>query len=222
MKPALVLLHGALGSASHWQATKTLLENDYTVYTPDFPGHGMSALSAHSQIINLVDYLVSYLEEHQLHEPFIAGYSMGGYVALMAVLRRDLKLSKLVCLATKMHWSPLIADEEASKLNPQILQTILPKLEAEHGPNFPALLDSTASILRTIGAHPLSVSEMEKLNTTCVFIRGEKDKMVSAEENLQFREASKHVTYIEMPAQGHLLEKMDAPTVANLFKQVFQ
>lgn len=221
MKPALVFLHGALGSASHWQAIKTLLEDDYTVYTPDFPGHGQSALSAPYQIINLVDYLDAYLEEHQLHEPFVVGYSMGGYVAMMALLRQEAKFSKLVCLATKMRWSPAIAEEEASKLNPQMLQAILPKLELEHGANFENMLSSTASLLKSIGAQPLSVSEMDKLVTPTVFIRGEKDKMVRAEENLAFTEASKYAEYIELPAQGHLLEKMDALTVANLLKQVF-
>lgn len=221
MKSSLVLLHGALGSASHWQAIKTLLEDEYTVYTPDFPGHGQSPLSAPSQIINLVDYLLEYLEEHQLHQPFVVGYSMGGYVALMAALRQEAQFSKLVCLATKMHWSPAIAEEEASKLNPQMLQAILPRLEVEHGANFDNMLSSTAALLKSIGAQPLSMSEMDKLNTSCVFIRGEKDKMVSAEENMQYTEASKYAEYIEMPAQGHLLEKMDAPTVANLLKQVF-
>lgn len=222
MKPALVLLHGALGSASHWQAIRTLLENDYTVYTPDFPGHGQSELSAPSHIINLVDYLLEYLEEHQLHQPFVAGYSMGGYVALMAALRHEAKFSKLVCLATKMHWSPLIAEEEASKLNPQMLQAILPKLEVEHGTNFDNMLSSTVALLKSIGSQPLSTTEMDKLDTTCVFIRGEKDKMVSAQENTQYAEVSKFAQYIEMPAQGHLLEKMDALTVANLCKQIFQ
>jgi pimeloyl-ACP methyl ester carboxylesterase len=146
---------------------------------------------------------------------------MGGYVALMAALRQEAKFSKLVCLATKMRWSPAIAEEEASKLNPQMLQAILPKLEVEHGANFENMLSSTASLLKSIGAQPLSVSEMDKLVTPAVFVRGEKDKMVSAEENLAFTEASKYAEYIEMPAQGHLLEKMDALTVANLLKQVF-
>ena len=222
MKPALVLWHGALGSATHWQAIKTLLEDDYTIYTPDFPGHGKSVFSAPSQISNLVDYLINFTEEHQLHKAFVAGYSMGGYVALMASLRKDVKFSKLVCLATKMNWSPAIAEEEAAKLNPEMLHAILPKLEAEHGSNYSGICNSTATILQSIGAQPLTISEMETLNTSCVFVRGEKDKMVSAEENLLYAAASKHAQYIEMPAQGHVLERMDPLTVANLFKQVFQ
>lgn len=221
MKPALVLLHGALGSASHWHAIKVLLENEYTVYTPDFPGHGSSSSPACSQIINLVDYLNSYLEEHQLSNPLLAGYSMGGYVALMTALRANTKFSKLICLATKLNWTEAIAEEEAAKLNPLSLEPILPKLHAEHGANFNNLLYTTSSILKSIGAHPLSVAEMTNLHTNCVFIRGEKDKMVSASENQMFAEASTFTQYIEMPAQGHLLEKMDPTTVANLFKQVF-
>lgn len=222
MKPDLILLHGALGSASHWQAIKMLLENEFTVHTPDFPGHGKSSLSACFKIINLVDYLNEYIEQHQITDPLIAGYSMGGYVALMATLRRNTKFSKLICLATKLNWTEAIAEEEAAKLTPQTMEPILPKLQAEHGAHFGHLLHSTSEILKSIGAHPLNLEEMMHLQTSCVFIRGEKDKMVSAAENQLFAEASLHARYLEMPAQGHLLEKMDPQTVANLFKQVFQ
>jgi hypothetical protein len=56
----------------------------------------------------------------------------------------------------------------------------------------------------------------------CTFIRGERDKMVSANEHEQFIQSHTNALYIEMPGQGHLLERMEAAPVAKLFKQVFQ
>lgn len=222
MKPPLVLLHGALGSASHWQAIRPLLENDFDVFVPDFPGHGNSTLAAPSHIDQLVDFLSEYLIENQLHSPYIAGYSMGGYVALMAASRYNIQCSGLVCLATKMHWSTDIAAVETAKLTIQDLSPILPKLQAEHGRNFDTLLGATVSVINSIGNAPIRTSDMANVLNTFTFIRGDKDKMVSANEHEQFILSHTNAHYIEMPGQGHLLERMEAAPVAKLFKQVFQ
>src|ERR1039457_6121768 len=38
--PVLLLLHGIAGSSLTWVPAMSLLQSDYTVLAPDFPGHG--------------------------------------------------------------------------------------------------------------------------------------------------------------------------------------
>src|SRR5674476_1641945 len=40
--PVLLLLHGIAGSSLTWVPAMSLLQSDYTVLAPDFPGHGAS------------------------------------------------------------------------------------------------------------------------------------------------------------------------------------
>lgn len=221
MKQAVILLHGALGSASHWQNFEPLLADDYELYCPDFPGHGKSALPPVKTIDELADFLADYIQEHQLQHPFIIGYSMGAYVALNTIVQDKINCAKLICIATKMDWSPEIAQAESSMLNAERLAPVWMKLQTEHGHHLNHLLDNTTSILMSIGASPLTTSDMTRVLCPCLVLRGDKDKMVTAAENQQFVKAMPQASYQEMPAQGHLLERMDPVNVTKYIRDFF-
>ncbi|WP_341843803.1 hypothetical protein [Chitinophaga caseinilytica] len=44
MKPALILLHGALGAVQHFDSIASVLEDQYTVYRFNLYGHGGTPL----------------------------------------------------------------------------------------------------------------------------------------------------------------------------------
>ncbi len=221
MKQAVILLHGALGSASHWQNFEPLMTNDYELYCPDFPGHGKSTLPPVKTIDELSDFLAAFILEHQLQHPFIIGYSMGAYVALNAIVKGKINCSKLVCIATKMEWSPEIAQTESSMLNAERLAPIWDKLQTEHGYHLNHLLDNTTSILMSIGKAPLTTQDMRNMLCPCLVLRGDKDKMVTAAENQEFVDAMPKAIYTEMSAQGHLLERMDPVNVTKYIRDFF-
>ncbi|MHB9287309.1 alpha/beta fold hydrolase [Halobacteriales archaeon Cl-PHB] len=87
--PPVVLLHGIGLDASHvsWAEVLPALAEDYTVYAPDFPGHGESDKPR-------ADYSTAYyeavlsglLDELDLVDPRLVGVSMGGAVALSHAL----------------------------------------------------------------------------------------------------------------------------------------
>ena len=90
--PALVLLHGFLGSAADWSALITLLKNDFFLIAVDLPGHGASQWQ--EQDDRGGQYFCHRLEQtmravacdHKLDPSFcfsVLGYSLGGRLAMV-------------------------------------------------------------------------------------------------------------------------------------------
>jgi 2-succinyl-6-hydroxy-2,4-cyclohexadiene-1-carboxylate synthase len=81
--PALVLLHGFLGSPSSWNAVLAALSDHGPVVAPWLPGHGPAApgpASFHETAQAIADSLPE--------GAVLAGYSLGARLALAATLRR--------------------------------------------------------------------------------------------------------------------------------------
>ncbi len=86
--PAILLLHGFLGSHRDWDPLAASLAPHYRVIVPDLPGHGDSPFLAPASaglIPRLADDLVRLLPRLGHHA--IVGYSMGGRIALHCLLR---------------------------------------------------------------------------------------------------------------------------------------
>ena len=85
--PAVILLHGFGEDHRIFNSTVTALEKNYTVYTPDLPGTGMSAINTDTYPSNFsIEYLadsVAALIKHEKIENCTAlGHSMGGYATM--------------------------------------------------------------------------------------------------------------------------------------------
>jgi len=86
--PALVCLHGFLGTGSDWLpfAEEILrLRPDVQILLPDLPGHGESVSIPPE---NFVECLVATLDSAAIPHAALAGYSLGGRLALSAALSR--------------------------------------------------------------------------------------------------------------------------------------
>ncbi|MGH2876328.1 MAG: alpha/beta fold hydrolase [Solirubrobacteraceae bacterium] len=100
----LVLLHGFTNTGASWDAVRAALPAGYRALAPDIRGHGRAAACAPvtlDAVLGDVAQLAS--------EPFtLAGYSMGGRLALHAALRRPLsgRIQRLVLIGA----SPGLAD----------------------------------------------------------------------------------------------------------------
>lgn len=217
----LVFLHGALGCKKHWLPVTDALRREYQVHELDFPGHG-SAISNDSllEFNTLVHFVESYCIEKQLEDFSIIGYSLGGYVGMQLAINKLKGLSSLITIATKVLWSEEIAEKEIGNINTSTLQVIIPKLESEHGDNWPNLLDNTHSILKTIGQNPISLKDVESILIPVFMLRGEKDKMVTELETVEMVSRIQNGKYIELQAQGHLLERMDTDILLEQIKLI--
>lgn len=214
----LILLHGALGSRMQWQSLIPLLQDKYNVYTPDFPGHGSRTSETKADYTAaLIKDLRKYVRENRLKEYYIAGYSMGGYIALIFALTKPKGLKGVFTIATKMRWNKGIAQKEAKSLEPDKLEKIHDKLKYEHGRNWQRVCLRTGNILKSIGEAPLKTRDLKDLQIPLFMAVGENDKMVTLEETSEFALAGNGKSIV-LPGQPHLLERMEQSILAGKIK----
>jgi pimeloyl-ACP methyl ester carboxylesterase len=84
----VVLLHGWGRTLEDWEPVGALLARDHAVYAVDLRGHGLSADAA-SSLDGHVDDLIRVIGHFGLERPVLAGYGLGGAVALACATRRS-------------------------------------------------------------------------------------------------------------------------------------
>lgn len=97
--PALLLLHGFMGSSHNWEPLQAALAHNYRVIALDLPGHGDSgapedpARYAMPSVAADVEALLDRLQTGSSH---LLGYSMGGRLALYLALTRPARWRSLI------------------------------------------------------------------------------------------------------------------------------
>lgn len=79
----MVLLHGYLESGAVWDSFMGLFPKGFRIIVPDLPGHGASGSwgRVHS-MDDLAAAVKAILDHEDINKVFLAGHSMGGYVAM--------------------------------------------------------------------------------------------------------------------------------------------
>jgi len=98
--PTLVCLHGFLGSDSDWfpfAQEFQRLRPDIQILLPDLPGHGES-VSIPPQ--NITARLCETLEAAQISRAALAGYSLGGRLALAAAIEHPQRFPAFIGIST--------------------------------------------------------------------------------------------------------------------------
>ena len=126
MKPTIVLLHGALGSELQMEKIADRFKNEYRVLSFNFKGHGGEHPGASFSISGFVEQMKTFVEDNQLRNFSIFGFSMGGYVALKYAMTGHQDLCEIFTFGTKFNWTSSAAEQEVKKLNPQILEEKVP------------------------------------------------------------------------------------------------
>ena len=94
VRPALVLLHGFTQTRQSWRRTVAALDGRYRAIVPDLPGHGQMSDRRPASLAATLAYLRALVTEPHA----LAGYSLGGRVALHAALARPGLVRRLVLL----------------------------------------------------------------------------------------------------------------------------
>jgi pimeloyl-ACP methyl ester carboxylesterase len=220
VKPAVLLLHGALGSKDSLAPLMPLLEEWCTVYPINFAGHGGTAPSTEGMTVDaLTRQVIHTVNQIPEDTVWVFGYSMGGYIALNAALQQPSKMAGVITLATKMHWDADIAAAECQKLNPAVVLEKVPKfaeaLERMHAPqSWQLLMQHTATFLQELGENnPLSNDNLQSMKLPCCCLLGEEDRMVSWEETLAAAKAMNAESH-KLAASAHAFEKTNMPALA--------
>jgi len=97
--PPLVLLHTLRTQLDIFQKVIPELAEDFTVYAPDYPGHGWSDIPA-------VDYSPAFfvgivgrfLDEQKIRNATLAGVSIGGTIPLLLAAHRHPGVARVVAI----------------------------------------------------------------------------------------------------------------------------
>ncbi|MDX2362430.1 MAG: alpha/beta hydrolase [Crocinitomicaceae bacterium] len=224
MKPDLLILHGAIGASSQFDRLANLLDEYYTIHRFNFEGHGGRATDQPYSIELFSQNLIDYTEEHSLGNPFVFGYSMGGYVTLHAI-SQGLRVKKLMTLGTKFNWTPEGAQHEVKLLNPSVIEEKIPKFaayqESLHSPlDWKIVMQETADMMVRLGNSPVLTSELlNTVQTEVLCCVGLKDSMVTLEETIatvdQLPNGSLH-TFEEFE---HPIEKVDLEQLCSSIRE---
>jgi pimeloyl-ACP methyl ester carboxylesterase len=211
----LLLLPGALGDSTQFGPLKALLNNDFEVICPDYPGHGQQAfLETPLCIPALSEWLLGVLK-NQTHPVAVFGYSLGGYLALYTALQHPQKFDSILTLATKFDWKPEQAAAEAKFLQLETLQAksaaFLQKLESAHGKiAVPQLLKETAQLMLALGDKPLlNSTNLSNISIPVAIGVGDRDRMVGLDESYKAFKALPNGQFYVLPSTKHPFESVN-------------
>lgn len=211
----LIILHGAIGSKTQFQALIGKLEKQFRIHNLNFYGHGGLPITKPYRIEDFSEQLKSYIQEKQLQKPLLFGYSMGGMVALDLASKNSEILGSILTLGTKFRWSPEIAQHEIKMLNPDKIQEKLPKfaqiLEKRHFPaDWKQVLEYTKNMMLHLGDHnPINSETWAHIPNHVEICLGEQDEMVSQDETIEIHKLLPNSNFNTIPNSKHPIEQVD-------------
>ena len=223
MKKRLLLLHGALESGAQFDKIVDSFKDDFELIRFDFQGHGSQGPIQNFEIGELSNQLKNYLEENDLKDVNILGYSMGGYVALYALPTITDRIDTVFTLATKLSWTEEFIQKELLKLNTVVIEEKVPKLivklEQEH-PKSPwkSMIKATRHMIQSIQCYPLDYSAINASQKSIFILRGQEDNMVTDLECLEAADKISKGQYIQLADTPHMLHKMNTDILLKTIK----
>jgi len=227
-KRDILLLHGALGSKEQFDQLKKGLSPYFSVYDLNFEGHGGRFSDRNFSIDVFTENLLEFLQEKNLNDVIVFGYSMGGYVALNLALNYPEKVKQIITLGTKFDWSREVSEREVRLLNPETIETKVPhfaqKLKEEHSPiDWKVVMKKTAEMmLRMGGGQKLVEKEFERIIHPIRIGIGNKDQMVSIKESEKISSLLPNAELVVLEEVPHPIEKIDSERLLNYILDSFK
>jgi 3-oxoadipate enol-lactonase len=221
--PAVILLHGYPLDGAMWSGVARSLAVGLRVLKPDLPGHGDNAAPAPDSIDAHADFAEAILA--QLPGPAgVAGFSMGGYVALALMKRKPEKVRALALVdsragaddgAGRAKRDEAIATVQSAGVEP-IAQAMLPKLLSPESLKKADLVERAARMMKrqkpeTVAAdlaalrdRPDSTPVLPLIGVPTLVVVGELDALTPPAESQAMAAAIPGARLVTIPGAGHL------------------
>jgi pimeloyl-ACP methyl ester carboxylesterase len=194
------------------------LQPDFIIHNLNFSGHGGEAVP--DEPFSIALFAAQVLQYLNLHIPADAavhlfGYSMGGYVGMYINRHYPGRITKTITLATKFHWDAAIAAREVQMLHPDTITLKVPafaeQLALRHLPeDWKVVLEKTAIMILGMGKdNPLQTEDYAMINTPCLLLLGDRDKMVTLEETVAVYKQLPKAQFGVLPVTAHPIEQVD-------------
>ncbi len=215
MNPIL-LLHGAMGSASQLEPLKQKLElSGRNVLWMNFSGHSGEPFQEDFGIEAFTDDVLLFLDRHQVPSVDIFGFSMGGYVALWLAYLHPHRIGKIITLGTMFDWSVKSAEREVKKLNPEKILEKVPAfarlLEHRHAPtDWKVLMQKTVDMMLDLGMKPrLTESILSTISAPVEILLGDTDDMADKNFSERVSDWLPNGSFHLLENTPHPIEKVD-------------
>jgi esterase len=94
--PALIILHGLLGSLDNWVTLARRLGETYSVFVVDQRNHGKSPHRDTFTYPILAEDLMEFMDQQRIYQAHVLGHSMGGKTAMQFAGLHPERLDKLI------------------------------------------------------------------------------------------------------------------------------
>jgi 3-oxoadipate enol-lactonase len=224
----LVLIHGYPLDHTIWEELVPLLEKNFDLIVPDLRGFGQSdVMEADDSIIAYASDIAGLLTHLKIKKAFLAGHSMGGYVALAFAREFEQRVMGLAMVSSQTPGDPPERKEARYATAKQVVEqgvgsvveSMAPKLSAE--PRLqefareliakqPAL--GIFSALYAMADRPDSSDIFGSFPFPVVIVHGDADALIPVERGREMKAARPSARYVEVPGAGHL-PMMENPQV---------
>ena len=147
----LILLHGGLMSGEMFDPILPILTDDHQVITVDLQGHGRTAdVDRPVDVRLMADDIAALIEHLGLDRPDVAGYSLGGGVALQLAIKYPAMVGRLVAASANIRRSAIYPEmlAQQEQVNAAAAEFLMQTPMYEHyqrvaprPEDFPRLLD---------------------------------------------------------------------------------
>jgi pimeloyl-ACP methyl ester carboxylesterase len=220
MTKPMLLLPGALGSATQFDDFRANMPEDRMVYALNFPGHGGTAADAPFSVSLFSDAVLHFMDQNNLACVDIFGYSMGGYVALWFAWKHPERVHSITTYGTKLAWDPEVAAGMSRMFDPEKIAAKAPPLAESLAKNHGAahwqnLCHRTAAFLQALGnGEGLPSQAFGEIKCPVTIGWGDLDQVVSESESRSVAQAIPQGRFEKFLGGKHLLEQVDAGQLA--------
>ncbi len=225
----LILLHGAIGAKDQLYPLTIPLKHHYTIHTLNFSGHGGNSIPDDRFSIELfAKDVLRYMQQQNIENLSIFGYSMGGYVAMWLAKNYPEKINKLITLATKFYWDEIIATKEIKMLNAEAIEQKIPafanQLKQRHAPNdWKLVMQKAAEMLMNLGVNnTLKTEEYSSVAAPCLLLLGDCDKMVTLDETVAVYKQLPNAQLGVLPNTPHPIEQVNVDMLVYMMQRFLQ
>lgn len=129
--PAVVILHGLLGSSRNWTTIGRALKVHFDVHALDLRNHGASPHAQNMSWAELCDDLKIYLVNQKLGKIHLIGHSLGGKIAMLFACQNASLVEKLIIVDIAAKVYPPSYEEEFRAMKSISVDDLTSRKQAE-------------------------------------------------------------------------------------------
>lgn len=216
----LVLIHGYPLDHTIWDEAAPLLEEDFDLIIPDLRGFGQSDLTeADDSIVDYASDIADLLTHLKIKKAFLAGHSMGGYVALAFAREYPERVSGLALISSQVladsperkegryetakqvigHGAHVVAEAMTTKLSSNArVREFARNLILRQRPL------GICAALTAMAERPDSTDLLQTFKFPVVIVHGDADALIPVERAREVKAALPQAHLVELLGLGHL------------------